>query len=206
MDIERRFYQAEIRLVEEGSQAKIIGYGAVFNQVSEDLGGFREIVRPGAFAQAIRDDDVRALFNHDPSAVLGRNRAGTLKLVEDDLGLRYEIIPPDTQMARDLLVSLKRGDVNQSSFGFTVENESWQPAGGEQDLPIRLLHRVKLFDVSPVTFPAYPTTSVAVRDHLAAIKEKQDILLSRAAERARAEAAGRLNLRRHRLELIKLKK
>lgn len=141
----------------------IEGHAAVFNQWSETLGGmfpFKEKVIPGAFKDSIGVDDVRALFNHDPNYVLGRNISGTLELKETQKGLLVRIMPPDTQWARDLTVSIDRGDISQMSFGFLVEEDSW---GTEEGMDVRELRKVKLFDVSPVTFPAYPQTSVGVR-------------------------------------------
>lgn len=202
MELERRYFHTELRIElriagEENEQKRIIGYGAVFNSLSEDLGGFREMILPGAFTEAITRDDVRALFNHDPNLILGRTAAGTLVLSEDERGLRYEIDPPATQYARDLLVSLERGDVDQSSFGFIVEEESWQNPNAERSYPIRVLHRVKLFDVSPVVYPAYAATSVAVR----AIEQAKDF--GRAAEVLSngAETAGRLAMLRNKINL-----
>lgn len=152
---------------------KIEGHAAVFNQWSETLGipgwfEFKEKVMPGAFAETIEKDDIRALFNHDPNYVLGRNRAGTLELREDDKGLFVSIIPPDTQWARDLMVSIERGDITQMSFGFEVISERW---GREDGMDVRELHKVKLYDVSPVTFPAYPQTDVGVRSAQMVYKE-----------------------------------
>jgi HK97 family phage prohead protease len=144
----------------EGEKRSLAGHAAVFNQRT-DLGYFAEIVAPGAFAKSIGADDIRALFNHDPNFVLGRNKAGTLKLSEDTQGLAVEIDPPDTQFARDLAVSIERGDVTQMSFGFeTVADEWFKDANGDWT---RTLREVKLWDVSPVTFPAYPQTDIAAR-------------------------------------------
>lgn len=146
----------------EGAFPKIRGYAAVFNQLSQPLFmGIRERIRPGAFRQTLADGaDVRALFNHDPSQILGRNGAGTLRLEEDQHGLKYEIDPPDTTVGRDLLVSLRRRDITQSSFGFRSKDEEYKKENGEF---IRDLVSVDLFDVSPVTYPAYTGASVSVR-------------------------------------------
>ena len=139
------------------------GHAAVFNQLSEDLGGFREQLTPGAFTEALLISDIRALFNHDGNFVLGRNRAGTLRLAEDARGLAIEIDLPDTQFARDLAVSIARGDVDQMSFGFEVApgGSTWAQEGGAT---LRTITKIgRLYDVSPVTFPAYPQTDVALR-------------------------------------------
>jgi HK97 family phage prohead protease len=164
MNLERRTWSLDGLAVEErdGQPRRIVGHAAVFNQLSEDLGGFREKIAPGAFADALVRDDVRALWNHDSNFVLGRQRAGTLRLREDDQGLAVEIDPPDATWARDLLVSMARGDVTQMSFGFSVEKggQKWDRAD-EGD--IRTITRVRLYEVSPVTFPAYPQTDAAVR-------------------------------------------
>lgn len=173
LSYERRRWEqpgAEIRLVEplstgpEGTQValppKIRGHAALFNSRSENLGGFYEEIAPGAFTESIAADDVRALWNHNDSFVLGRNRANTLRLFEDSQGLGVEIDPPDAQWARDLLGSMKRGDVTQMSFGFRVLTDSIRKIDG---LWVRRLEKVRLFDVSPVTFPAYTGTDVSVR-------------------------------------------
>jgi HK97 family phage prohead protease len=160
---QRTFDLSELRVSRE-DKPRIVGHAAVFN-VMGDGGWFREKVAPGAFADSIQTDDVRALFNHDPNFVLGRNRSGTLKLSEDERGLKIEIEPPDTQVARDLLVSLERGDINQMSFGFQVVKDSWEHNSEGNALDIRTLEKVRLWDVSPVTFPFYKETDVAVRSH-----------------------------------------
>ena len=153
----------EIRINESDGGTCIEGHAAVFDSWSETLGGifpFKEKVRKGAFAESIGKDDIRALFNHDPNYVLGRNRAGTLELVEDDVGLRVRITPPDTSWARDITPSIRRGDISQMSIGFVVEDDEWSSKDG---IDTRELKKVRLFDVSPVTFPAYTATDVGVR-------------------------------------------
>lgn len=153
----------EIRINESDGETCIEGHAAVFDSWSETLGGifpFKEKVRRGAFAESIGRDDIRALFNHDPNYVLGRNRAGTLELVEDDVGLRVRITPPDTSWARDITTSIRRGDISQMSIGFVVEDDEWSSKDG---IDTRELKKVRLFDVSPVTFPAYTATDVGVR-------------------------------------------
>lgn len=148
----------EVRSLPTGFQFR--GYAAVFNSLSEDLGGFVERIAHGAFAKTIQDADVRALWNHDPNHVLGRNKSGTLRLAEDSRGLEYEVDAPDTQVARDLATSMERGDVSQSSFGFSKVRDDWGVT--ERDYPLRTLEEVRLFDVSPVTFPAYEAASSGV--------------------------------------------
>lgn len=158
---------AELRVETRDDKARIFGHAALFDEPVEIAGMFRERIARGAFSAAIGRDDVRALINHEPDLVLGRSTAGTLKLAEDDKGLAVEIDPPDTQAARDLLVSMRRGDITQMSFGFTARRQEWDDT---QDPPLRTLLEVELFDVSVVTFPAYPQTDAAVRS-LKALQE-----------------------------------
>lgn len=143
---------------------KIVGYAAVFNRKSENLGGFVEIIRPGAFRKALESSDVRALFNHDPNFVLGRKASGTLTLEENQKGLRYEVTPPDTQIIRDLVISpIERGDVSGCSFSFNVakDGDKWTE---QNDMYLREISEISaLGDVGPVTFPAYPSTTVNMR-------------------------------------------
>lgn len=160
--IVRRIFPTEIRQDFDSRDKKIVGYAAVFNSKTELFPGFFEEVAPGAFTKTIKDDDIRALYNHEANYVLGRNKSGTLTLTEDERGLRYEIVPPDTQYARDLSILIKRGDVSQSSFGFNIVERDLQPDKKTKSMT-RILKEVTLFDVSPVTFPAYPTTEVHVR-------------------------------------------
>lgn len=159
---ERRSLTGTVEARAEGEARQLQGYAAVFNQRTDILGLFEERIAPGAFKDAIGRDDVRALFNHDPNYVLGRTTAGTLRLFEDAKGLRYEVDLPDTQAGRDVSALVARGDVQGSSFSFQVkvEEESWDY---EAKPPVRTILRVKLYDVGPVTFPAYEQTSVAAR-------------------------------------------
>jgi HK97 family phage prohead protease len=163
--IERRMFTTELKLETRENQSTpvIRGHAAVFNKMSDDMFGFRERIRPGAFAKTLtKNPDVRALFNHDPNNILGRTKSGTLKVSEDDKGLFYEIDPPDTTVARDLMESLKRGDVDQSSFGFYVITDEWHKENGQM---VRELVELDLHngDVSPVTYPAYPQTKAEAR-------------------------------------------
>lgn len=144
------------------AKPRFTGYAAVFNSTTELWGGFFERVAPGAFAKSIKADDIRALWNHNSDHLLGRTKAGTLILEEDSRGLRYEIIRPETSLARDLEVLIKRGDVTQSSFGFNIVEQALK-YDKPNDSVTRTLVEVRLFDVSPVTFPAYESTEVHVR-------------------------------------------
>ena len=165
--IERRTFTAPLELEERSDAPAVIkGHAAVFNSKSEDLGFFREILRPGAFSNVLQDPDTRSLINHDDNLVLGRVGSKTLRLSEDQRGLYQETDPPDTSYANDLLVVMRRGDVNQQSFGFTVDTDNWRVENGEQ---IREVISVKrLFDVSVVTFPAYRATDAQVRNFMQA--------------------------------------
>jgi len=195
-DREERTFQIELR-TEKGDSPKIRGYASVFNQWSEDLGGFREVVKQGALKKTIKEADVRALFNHDPNYVLGRNKAGTLSLEEDDKGLAIEIDPPDTQWARDLVTSIDRGDIDQMSFGFRTVKDNWIDEKDE-NLQRELLE-VELFDVSPVTYPAYPQTTVGVRSiemdavRRVLLKAERDLPLSEDDKRILSETAETIN-------------
>ena len=156
---ETRTVQCEIRMAED-SENTLIGYAAKYNVWSSPLIGFRERIADGAFDRAIEEkQDVRALWNHDSNFILGRTKSGTLKLETDDIGLKVRISPPDTTWAKDLMSSIKRGDVNQMSFGFTVRDDKWWQEENTGE-PLRELRDVDLFDVSPVTYPAYEQTEV----------------------------------------------
>lgn len=162
--LERRnlLVDCELRAEEDGGQPpKIVGYASRFGVLSEDMGGWRERVKKGAFKRTLAaGTDIRALADHDSSKVLGRNKSGTLRLKEDAQGLYVEIDPPDTQLARDLMTSIRRGDVSGMSIGFYLLDEQWKTEGEQQ---IREVLDIELLEVSVVTFPAFPDTTVAVR-------------------------------------------
>ena len=150
----------EVR-AEGDKPATILGHAALFNTRSVFLHGFRETIQPGAFTGSLAGD-IRALWQHDTARVLGRTKAGTLRLWEDDQGLAFELNPPDTQDGRDAVTLIERGDVDQMSFGFNVPpgGDSW--AEDEDGIPLRKLNTVNLMEISPVTWAAYPDTGVGV--------------------------------------------
>jgi uncharacterized protein len=141
------------------------GYAAVFDTETDIAGLWREKIARGAFADAISkaSADVHALFNHDDNVVLGRMKAATLRMSEDEHGLAVEIDPPDTQDARDLIAKIKRGDIDQMSFAFTMRGgvQRWDDS---QTPALRIIEKVgDLYDVSVVTRGAYPTTEIGLR-------------------------------------------
>lgn len=176
----RVFPLTEIRLEQrtDGKMPKIIGHAAVFNKLSLPLSwGYREKVMPGCFKKTIQEADVRSLFNHDVNKILGRTKSGTLELSEDETGLNTITDPAPTTCGKDLVISIERGDVDQMSFSFVPVIAEWDETNPDE--PVRKLVEVKLYDISPVVFPAYPDTDVAVRS----ILEKRNIdfpVLSRA--------------------------
>lgn len=166
----RAFQVTEIRAnPTEAGPTILEGYAAVYNSPSEDMGWgsweVREYIAPGAFAKALKKSDCRALFNHNSDYVLGREAAGTLSLVEDEKGLRMSVTMPDTQLARDLTVSVTRGDINQMSFGFYVGVDSWETDYENKKEKRTIVEVDELIDVSLVTWPAYPDTTVAKRSY-----------------------------------------
>lgn len=174
--LERRFVSAAARPVqlraatgEEGAPV-IAGYAAVFYREGDpstefviEFWGMKIIERivPTAFNRAIAEDDVRCLMNHSADNLLGRNKAGTLRLKVDDVGLAYECDPPASPVGQTAVEAIRRGDMSGSSFQFKVTQEMISEIGA--DTYLREIHEVSLFDVAPVTFPAYEGTSVGVR-------------------------------------------
>lgn len=159
---------------EDSNTGTLTGYAARFDAWSHDLGWFREKIERGAFKRTLEDkgNDIRALADHrtDALAVVGRRSAGTLRLQEDNEGLKVEIDLPDTSAGRDLRTNIEAGNVDGMSFGFVVREDSWKR--GEDGQPDeRTLHDVDLIEVSVVAFPAYPDTSIAARSKEAALGE-----------------------------------
>ena len=159
MDIEKRTFQAELRVA--GDKRKITGYGALFNSESIDLGGFRESIAPGAFRDSLsRDlvsDPVYLLWQHDTEKPLGSTKNGTLKIWEDERGLAFECNPPKTSWSLDAREAIRTGLISQCSFGFEIEQDKW--SGSDR----RELQKIRLHEISVVTFPAYKQTSVEAR-------------------------------------------
>jgi uncharacterized protein len=134
----------------------VVGYAAVYGALSEDLGGFRERIAPGAFA-GVLGADVRALLNHDANEVLGRTKSGTLRLADDLRGLRFELDLPDSPLGENVRSAVKRGDLDGASFRFVVGDEQWKD-------DIRTVTAVKeLQDITLATYPAYPAASIELR-------------------------------------------
>ncbi len=157
---------AQLRVMRsEGKAPRVVGYAAVFNSLSENLGGFREKIDPKAFDGVMEKCDCRALINHNSDLLMGRTSSGTLSLSADETGLKMDFEPPDSDMARHYLAAIDRRDMTGASFSFTIE----RPDGDDwdEDEDGRVIRTVKivrdLFDVGPVTYPAYLDTTVASR-------------------------------------------
>ena len=190
---ERRTFtldRSAIRSVD--GKVKFKGHAAVFSQrtwIGPKRWGFWEEVAPGAFARAIREDDVRFLLEHDPRWILGRNTAGTLTLKEDKVGLAVASEFPDTSYARDAAESLQRGDLSQMSFGFIPKEERVEEL--EDGDMLRVLEDVELWDVSVVAFPAYEGTDAALRSLEARRTEGRKLRFEQLRRRLDVAAGGR---------------
>ena len=155
----------EIREDDDGKRT-LTGYAVKWEKKSKVLGyfrKFREQFRKGAFADSLEKDDQRFLWSHDTSKVLGRTKNGTLRVEEDDIGLRFELDLPNTTLGNDTYESIKRGDVDGVSFGFRVESDEIHEP--DDDLPLRTVTKARLLEVSAVAFPAYPDSEVSARGY-----------------------------------------
>ena len=155
----------EIREDDDGKRT-LTGYAVKWEKKSKVLGyfrKFREQFRKGAFADSLEKDDQRFLWSHDTSKVLGRTKNGTLRLEEDDIGLRFELDLPNTTLGNDTYESIKRGDVDGVSFGFRVESDEIHEP--DDDLPLRTVTKARLLEVSAVAYPAYPDSEVSARGY-----------------------------------------
>lgn len=170
---------AEIRADADG--IKVEGYAAVFGQEADIGGMFREKIEAGAFSDAIGRDDVVFLINHE-GLPLARTRSGTLRLSEDDHGLKIETtLDPDDPDVKSISGKMKRGDLDKMSFAFMPEIQEWDESG---DIPLRIIRKASLFDVSVVTSPAYDGTEIALRS-LAASRQSFCATEFRARQKAR---------------------
>lgn len=166
---ERRFVSvSDLEIRADDDKTTFEGHAAVFDSPTDIGGWFRETVARGAFKKTIQEADVRMLLNHNPDFVLARNKAGTLTLSEDSVGL-LSVAELDRRQSysNDLAISMERGDITQMSFGFQVIEDAWEKDG--EEVPsytfgaTRTLQQVRLFDVSPVTYPAYTDTDASLR-------------------------------------------
>ena len=178
MELERRCLafdecpEAELTIETRANGTQVLtGYAAVYNRFSLPLreGGsqFREIILPGAFDKVLNrqrgKSDVVALLNHNPDLILGRSASGTLELSSDEKGLRYTVIPPDTQVGRDTMELVRRRDLKGSSFAFSLEPGKGDKWTSDEQGAVREVREVSsLVDVSVVLTPAYPASSVTV--------------------------------------------
>ncbi len=181
--MEKRIFNIETRVdsTEDGRDL-VVGHASVYDSRSNNLGGFYEFIERGAFTEElINSSDVRALINHDPNLILARNTSGTLNLTADERGLKYEFEMPETSYGKDLAISMKRGDITQSSFAFTVAEDDWST--DDEGNNIRTIKKIdRLYDVSPVTYPAY---NMAESDLVVAkrgLKEYQESLVEETKE------------------------
>jgi HK97 family phage prohead protease len=180
-DVERRFTPGACEVRAAGDGQRIGGYGAVFGKLSRNLGGFVEVVGAGAFNQAksLGWPNVVARYNHDPNMVLGTTAGRTLALRTDNVGLEYEVLPP--QSRKDILELVERGDVQFSSFAFRVPRGGDEWSVTDQNYPLRTLHEVQLVDVAPVLDPAYPDATAGLRSLAAAVDAPFDEVRTMAA-------------------------
>ncbi len=157
--------KSEIEIRSEGdSKGTITGF-IPYDSLSLNLGGFREVIKKGCFSKTIKEGDIRALNNHDVKEVLGRTKSKTLTFRDEEDGLHFEINPPDTSYANDLMQSVSRSDVDGVSFLFSCIKDAWN----YETTPVtRELLEVKLYEVSIVTFPAYPESKSSLRDAFSA--------------------------------------
>ena len=191
-NIEKRFHKEntqkrkfETRIEADKEARTITGYAAIYNSDSEDLGGFIERMSKSSFDGRLQDD-VRVLFNHDNNLVLGRTISGTATLEVDEKGLRYTCQLPDTTYAKDLFELMERGDVTQSSFAFTIEEESWEERA--DGMLIRTVKKVgQLYDVSPVTYPAYKDSTSGLRTSAPIEMEQREVEVEEQKEEKQQE-------------------
>ena len=181
--MEKRIFNIETRVdsTEDGRDL-VVGHASVYDSRSNNLGGFYEFIERGAFTEElITNSDVRALINHDPNLILARNTSGTLNLTADERGLKYEFEMPETSYGKDLAISMKRGDITQSSFAFTVAEDDWST--DDEGNNIRTIKKIdRLYDISAVTYPAY---NMAESDLVVAkrgLKEYQESLVEETKE------------------------
>ena len=189
-EIEKRVFQISYRVADEDTnepgqnkaQSRTVeGYAALFGVTANIAGYFDERIEKGAFSDALKRSDIRALFNHDPNYILARTTSGTLEVTEDKKGLFYRFEVPNTNFGNDFLEMLRRGDVSQSSFAFTVRKQRWEEERrGEEMVYTRVIEEAdQIYDVSPVTYPAYSETTVSARSQASEFQKPITISLNK---------------------------
>jgi Escherichia/Staphylococcus phage prohead protease len=166
MKREIRFAGAALRASKSNGAMVITGRPAVYNSLSQDLGGFKEVLLPGCFDDSLSDQELYAAWNHDDSQIIGRVSAGTLEVDSDRIGLTMRCTLPNSPLGQNVYESIRRGDVKQMSFGMVVIEDRWDIASdnnGQQRFERRSISKANLFEVSPVTNPAYTASSVSAR-------------------------------------------
>ena len=169
--MERAIFQLSGCEVRADSGRKTLrGYALLWDEPSVDLGGYREKFLRGSVSESVKHDVIKSFWSHDSSKPLASTTNGTLQLSEDDVGLRFTIVPPKTTWGADAIESIARGDIDSMSFAFQV-----QPSGERWKNGVREIHKAKLLEISPVADPAYPETSISVRRR-GNMKDKNEIL------------------------------
>jgi len=179
---EYRSIPGEVKFEERAEKPPVVsGYWIVWDEWSEDLGGFRERFMPGSLTETIKEDDLRSVHNHNNDWILGRKSADTLRVKEDDHGAHYEAdIPIETQWAKDMVVSLRRGDIRENSFVFYVRHDDGEEEWKEKDgVLYRTILKASVREMGPQAFPAYPQTDASVRSLADTIEHGCKIIAAR---------------------------
>lgn len=192
IELHLRSFDTRAQLAPSGDSRLITCCVAPYNQLSSDLGGYKEIYQPGCFTESLTSGDCRALFNHNPDYVLGRQSAGTARFFERPDGLYFEADAPETQWSSDLLTSMRRGDINQGSSAFFILRPRWEYRSGQK---VRVIEKAKLVEGSVVSFAAYessqasaeqPASSASAAVALALISEQEKLAVSVQQEQLKA--------------------
>jgi len=185
--MERVVFSNQIKLSEDQGKNVVTGYAALYDVLSDDLGGYKARIERGAFSEALQSPslDVRCLFNHSRDHVLGRSTNGTLILSEDENGLKYTVILPETTLGKDIAVLMQRGDISQSSIGFNYlpKDVKWETIDGERVQSFSVCEEI--FDVSVVTVPAFSDTSAVIQKFEKEERTKRELKLRMMANRVR---------------------
>lgn len=172
MDLEVRTINIEVRAEKVNDKPHIKGVSPVYEAMSEDLGGWREIIHRGAFSRSINNEtEILSTWNHDTGRILGNTRSGTLKLEEREDGVHFDIDPP--AHAADVMESIQRGDVHSASFGMNVLRDNLQE--DTDGLIVRHIFEARLRTVDPCAIPAYSQSSSEVRSKVEAMKNKPEL-------------------------------